>query len=280
MVAPEPRGPALRASHVGRLARHRLAACERRAHALERGDGAVAIAREDVDADAKRPYVDQRPERVLPLEVQLRLGDPARGGAAPPGEGVHVAEAEGAVAGRLVVADPHCFAQRRRHVGLEPDAVLARLEAEQAPQPERERVAVAIERDRRLDMAGERVRLPHAAGEEERQGQAALGHQARPGVELRIAEQGVERVDRAREAVGDRGVGEPHGLQPPLPVGVGRPALGGRQQRLGLGLAAQAPEKHVSRPRRNSRGWRPTTSRCQGASSISRSCLCLVRAGG
>ena len=211
--------PALRAGDVGHLARERLAAGERRAEALERRGHGGVVAREVVDADVQRAHVDQRAERVLLLEVQLGLREPARRVVVAAGQEADVAEAERRVAGRLVVVGPDGLAERLRHVGLQRRPVLARLERQQAPEAERERVAVAAQRHGRADAAREREGLAGPPDEEQRQGEPLLGHAARLGVEPRLGQHLRQRVGRAAEAVGHRGVGDAQRRQPPRPSG-------------------------------------------------------------
>jgi hypothetical protein len=130
---------------------------ERRVQAVEGRGRPVVVAGEEVDADAQCANVDQRAEGVVELEVQLGLLVPARRVAVAAGEEARVAAAERRVPGGLVVVRPDGLAQGLRHRGFELRDVVAALEAQQPPQAERERIAVAGERDRRPDLARERV---------------------------------------------------------------------------------------------------------------------------
>ena len=149
------------------------------------------------------------------------------------------------MARRLVVLRADGVAQHARHVRLEADPVLAALEADEAPQPERERVVVARERHPGQPVAGQPRRLARLPGEEERHRQAPLGHAAGHRVEVGFGEDAGEGVDRGRVAVDDRDERQAQRVEAALPARIGRPRLRAAQEVARLLRAIEPPEEDL-----------------------------------
>ena len=157
-------------------------------HARERGLRAVGVARGGGDADPEGVDDGHRPERVAALELEFGLVEPARRRAVAAARELRAREPERRQARALVVVGAGRVAQRARQVRVGVLEVLTRLERDQHPAAERERLVVAAQGHLRPQRPGQFVRLAALAREQQRERVTGLVAPAGLVVDLRVGQ--------------------------------------------------------------------------------------------